>query len=429
MTIKLQKFIDRWIGNALCALLALVVRRHSNTRIPAHPNTILVSKFFGIGSVALQLPLLRALRKQYPEALLVFMTFTSNRRLLELSGLCDEILTVRVSTQHFAFDSMRCLRRLRKLQPDLGIDLEFFSRYAQLMCMLSGAKYRIGLYREDSSRARTYDGTACITNNEDDWHGIVRGPVANNRFSEPANRRITVQFRWKHILDLYGEVAHAAGCEQYADTMIPVSLPEEARSAVRLFLTDNGWREGERVIAVNVNASELVIGRRWPAEKFAEVIEWLLRAECRESSVEKRPLIALTGTAAEFMYTESCRASLKEASQSRVINAAGKLSLDAFLALLTMCDLLITNDTGPLHLAALMRTPTVSLWGPGSPDMYGPRNTQHFSVYERYWCSPCMYLYGVEPGTFCNFTFPCVRGLEVERVKQAVEQLWINSST
>ncbi len=442
MTTRLQKLIDNWVGLPLCTLLAGFVTVDPHTPLPQYPRTILVGKFFGLGSIALQLPLLRALRARYPVARLVFLTFAGNRRLLELSGLCDEIITVRPSpARSFATDCIRCLLRLRALRPEVGIDLEFFSKFAQLMCWLSGARFRLGLERREFWRERFYHRMVPIAGSPSESAARVHGKVANNHHSEPPNAPVVLDFDWRHILEVYGDLARAAGVECYDEAMPSISLPESAHAEARGFLAASGGRAGERLLVVNVNASDLVLGRRWPAEKFAELIEWLavgdgrarlLPSHNRAVSVARReprpPRVVLTGTAGEFAYTESVRAILSLDAQPRVINAAGKLSLDAFLAVLTKCDLLLTNDTGPLHLAALMGTPTVSLWGPGSPEMYGPRathhsplSTHHTAVYERYWCSPCMYLHRVEPGAFCNFAFPCVRGLEVERVKEAVQ--------
>jgi ADP-heptose:LPS heptosyltransferase len=393
-------------------------------------RSILVSKYFGIGSIALQLPLLRALRKQYPGARIVFTTFASNARLLELSRLCDEILTVRTDgALNFAGDCLRTVRRARSIRPDIGIDLEFFSKFAQLMCYFSGASMRIGLERPEQWRRRMYHRMVPITDPQTPVPPI-HGFVANNPANEPPNHPQVLKVRWRHILDIYGDIARAAGAESYDDTMVPIDLPQGTIERTHELLRSLGWNDNERIVGVNVNASELVIGRRWPKEQFAVIIDWLVTSTDKSQRGPRRKIasatprrIVLTGTAAEFEYTESCREILSEHARSRTINGAGLLGLDEFLAFLTMCEILITNDTGPLHLAALMRTRTVSLWGPGAPEMYAPRGPDHASVYERYWCSPCMYLYRIEPGTFCRFTFPCVRQLALKQVKSAVAGL------
>jgi heptosyltransferase II len=151
--------------------------------------------------------------------------------------------------------------------------------------------------------------------------------------------------------------------------------------------------------------------RRWPADRFAELARRLAEAGAR---------LVVMGGAREAVLT----ADVAAAAQGG-LDAGGRTDLGDLAALLSLCDLVVTNDTGPMHLAGAVGTPTVSLWGPsdprevrqvGAPDVRvtGPELA----------CKPCYRNHCARRGAgtlLPDAHEECMRLIEVESVVRAVD--------
>jgi heptosyltransferase-2 len=135
--------------------------------------------------------------------------------------------------------------------------------------------------------------------------------------------------------------------------------------------------------------------------------------------------IILTGVKSEASYSGDFLAMLPQEHRQRIIDLTGKLTLRQFLTLLAQLPLFVTNDTGPFHMAKAVEAKTISLWGPGSIDLYGPYQKEketHDVVYKRYLCSPCLYVYRTEAGYFCGQKAPCMQAIEPREVMAVIHQ-------
>ena len=74
----------------------------------------------------------------------------------------------------------------------------------------------------------------------------------------------------------------------------------------------------------------------------------------------------------------------------------GKINISQLITVLGYCDLFITNDSGPLHLAMILDIPTISFFGPETPVTYGPQGEKHTVFYEDIYCSPCINIYNAK---------------------------------
>jgi heptosyltransferase-2 len=253
------------------------------------------------------------------------------------------------------------------------------------MSILSGARWRIGFYLPQLWRTL-----------------LVNVPVYFNYA--------------RHILEIYGMVGSAVGVE--VNNKLFTSIPVEAEDKVFVgsLFSRIGIKENDFLVSINVNASELALCRRWPKEKFAEVINACLK---KYSTLK----ILLTGNSDEAAYTASILEFLDITTRDRVFDISGVLKFTQFIALLSKIDIFLSNDTGPFHLARAQRTPTISIWGPGSPDLYGPfgeDSNMHKVVYKRWPCSPCMYMYRTNAGFFCRSTTPCLVHIDSKEVMKVV---------
>ena len=106
---------------------------------------------------------------------------------------------------------------------------------------------------------------------------------------------------------------------------------------------------------------------------------------------------------------------LKRAGAGGGLSAAGCLSIKQTAALMGMCDLFISNDTGPMHIAAAVGAPTIGLFGPNTPQRYAPVGVNTTSIFKQVECSPCVHIHEGKAGT-------CDRGICMEAI--SVEEVW-----
>jgi len=130
---------------------------------------------------------------------------------------------------------------------------------------------------------------------------------------------------------------------------------------------------------------------------------------------------ALTGTLHERAYVQEVIDGTT--IHERCWNAAGLLTIPELGALLQRCTLVISNDSGPLHLAACFGTPTIGLFGPESPDFYGPIGAAAFSIYKEIFCSPCMNVYGAKSFR-CPFDAQCMKNIQIQDVVSLIEEVF-----
>jgi len=162
-------------------------------------------------------------------------------------------------------------------------------------------------------------------------------------------------------------------------------------AAVKKFLP----ADGKPICAINAGA-EFGPAKRWPADRFAAVAR---QVDCRWLVLGGPGDVAIAGAIA--------------AQLPEVINVAGKTTLLELCELLRACRLLLTNDTGPMHLAGALGTPVVAIFGSTSAELTGPLGAAVTIVHEPVECSPC-YL------RECPIDFRCMRRITVEQVTNAV---------
>jgi ADP-heptose:LPS heptosyltransferase len=176
-------------------------------------------------------------------------------------------------------------------------------------------------------------------------------------------------------------------------------------------LFDIGINDGDYLVTFNINASQLSLERRWPIEKFVELTKRILN----HSSIK----IILIGDIQDITYVDLFFKMMKDAP--RLFNFSGKLNTGMLLVLLENSKLLITNDSGPLHIAVSLGTPTVSFFGPEIPERYGPIGQKHTVFYSGVYCSPCLNVYN-QKSSPCNGENECMRKIPVEDVCSVIER-------
>jgi lipopolysaccharide heptosyltransferase II len=343
-------------------------------------RAVAIAKFVGMGSILQATPLIRSVKDTYPKARIIFVTGRSCRGLLERLVHVDSILTVDDrNLVLIGLSTLRTIGSLLRARPDLYIDLEVYSAYASIMALLSGARNRAGFYRESAwHKIGIYDHLVYFS---------TRNPI-------------------RHV---YMQLGRAVGCLPVESRHIgPILVKPADRQELEVKLDARCTSAG--YVVVNANASDLMIERRWPGERFAALIDQLLDSHGL--------YVVLIGSSAERAYVEGVYGRIT--SRERVINLAGELSLGALFALLENARCVVTNDTGPMHMAWALGAPTVCLFGPVDPNQYGWAGQGVELIYKRIYCSPCVHEVDEPP---CQGHNVCMQRIEVEEVAMAVDRV------
>jgi ADP-heptose:LPS heptosyltransferase len=193
-----------------------------------------------------------------------------------------------------------------------------------------------------------------------------------------------------------------------------LKVPPRTAPARLEISSDDRRRAEERIPAgrgpvVGVHASGGRAIKQWDPDRFAELAVRLARA--------RGATIVLTGSHADRAVIEPVARALQGLP---AIDLAGALDLTTLAAVLERMDVLVTGDTGPMHLAAAVGTPVVAVFGPSDPVRYAPREDMHRVIRVDLPCSPCNRIR--LPPERCTGRIPdCLTGIDVELVYRAVE--------
>jgi ADP-heptose:LPS heptosyltransferase len=306
-------------------------------------------------------------------------------------------------------DSWRAVRRMRSLGIDTTIDLEFFARSSAILGFLSGARNRVGLH--------VWGGWG----GEGPWRPW-RGDLMTHRV------RYNVHL---HTSQMFRVLVDALDVEPRKLPMLPWPAPGADEPLMRFeagddeinalrrkllnlapFLTfpQSGATEGGngRLILLNPNCSDLLPLRAWPRERYVELARRLLE---RFDDV----YVAFTGSPGEAAAAQQLVDSVES---DRCINLAGRTTMRELLVLYTLADVLVTNDSGPAHFAALTDIDVVVLFGPETPALFGARTQRTHMLYRELACSPCVS--ALNNRTSACTDNQCMKQISVDRVLEAV---------
>lgn len=402
---NLARKVDFWVGLVLCLLVFLWERTVGQLRgrrlpsllattpprdgePPIVPHRILAIKFYGLGNAVMLIPVLAAVRERYPDVEIDFLTLPGNVSLLERSGLVTHVLTVETGTlPQFARTLWRLFGTIRARRYDVVLDFEQFIKLSTLIGWASGAPERIGFNTDGQRRGFVYT-TRVVYTDSDHMSGIyarllrplgITGPLPPTvlRTTE-ADRRAADEFL----------VAAGIG---------PDSFP---LVAVHLGIGDNFYR-----IAL----------KRWDPAHFATVAD--------ELAARWGATIVFTGRGdEERQLIAGARARMTQPS----LDACDRFSVPQLAAFVERCVFVVANDTSVMHLAGLVDTPVVAIFGPTAPLHYGPRGSRNLVFYRDLYCSPCLTNYNLKASR-CQDPV-CMRGIRPDVVLAAIAESYLDEA-
>lgn len=401
MQVELMRRIDKWVGIPLCFLLTCGVRLGGLFRRRQKgpgPQKILFIELSEMGSIVLAYSLFKETQALYPAAELFFLTFADNRYALDLLQVIpeDKVLTIQARTAFsFVLTSFKAILVMRKLKIDTVLDMELFARISTLLSYLSGARTRVGYYRYHNE-------------------GLYRGELLTHRVTYNPHIHMA-----HNLLDLICALDYSQEqplpkrpVEKGELTLPRFEASDEEKSRVRAKLDLGGDVESlqHRLILLNPNASDMIPLRKWPLENYVQLAQRLLK--------DPQVKIVLTGTAAERAKAEEIKNTL---ANPRCLNLAGHTSFSELMTLYTLADILVTNDSGPVHFSSLTDIHTLALFGPETPNLYGPLGKNHHVFYTHYSCSPCVSAYNHRKSPCQNNL--CLQAITVDEIYSGIQKI------
>ena len=390
MKVDTMRAVDYWVGVPLCALSTLLLGLLRPIRRPAAPPTkILLIELSEMGSAILVDPAMEEMKARGAE--LHFAIFAHNKASLDLLRTVpsDNIFTLRADRlSSLLIDAIRFLIWTRRKGIDTVIDLELFSRATALLAAWSGAARLVGFYR---------------FHNE----GLYRGELLSHRVMYNPHVHIARNFFSLVDAAFRAEPEWPAAKIATPDAKLTLKravIDQADVARVRGKVVERaGPVDGSPIVLVNANASDFLPQRRWSPERFAEVIRQVLAH--RDDAI-----ILLTGAPAERDGLEELA---RQVADRRCVNFAGEIAFRELVALYHQSLVMVTNDSGPAHFAAATRMPTIVLFGPETPALYGSLGRTE-AVYAGLHCSPCVSAWN-HRRTPCGDA-KCLQAIEVDTV-------------
>jgi heptosyltransferase-2 len=366
--------------------------------LPSAPR-ILVRGTNWLGDAVMTAPALLRLREKFPDAHIALLTPEKLKDLWLHHPAVDETISFAAGEGIFAVG-----KKLRAGQFETALVLPNSPRSAIEM-WLAGIPGRIGHARPwrnfflTQAVAPRANAVKMRKRSAGEIKKLVsensKFKIQNSKFPQSAHQI----FEYLNLVDAPG-----AKTEPLAPQLFV--MPEEIEAAKKKFGLE---KITQPIFGLNPGA-EYGPAKRWPLEKFV--------AAAKEIQQQTNCIWILFGGKGDLALTGQIAAAI-HGSRFTVHDLAGKTSLRELMALLKLCRVLLTNDTGPMHVAAALGTPVVVPFGSTSPELTGPGlpgNTQNHLLKSDAPCSPCFL-------RECPIDFRCMNGIGVGRVVEAVLQV------
>lgn len=216
--------------------------------------------------------------------------------------------------------------------------------------------------------------------------------------AEPYDSRRYEADRVCHLLELAG----LSGAAHPLTYPLPADVRDWAELQKKAWLASGS----RRLVTLSPGAGWP--GKQWPAERFAQLIRHLCD--------ERKAVTVLLGAPGERALTASVAAQ----AGAGVVDMGGRTTLDQLAALIEISDLFVGNDSGPLHVAAALHTPSLALFGPTMASKWAPRGPHHRLIQKEYACTGC---WSWHPLTTCQHDGACMKKITVSEVCALADEL------
>jgi len=339
-------------------------------------KNILVIRTDRMGDVVLTTPAIAALRKAYPKARITIMVNPATKDIVEGNPFLDEVIVYdQFGKDKGFFGFWRFVFALRRHKFDLAINYHLKNR-TNAMLFHAGIKPRIGFKNKKLNFFLT-------------------------QYPDP--RTNGMQHEAQYCLELLKYI----GIEANDLTLYVGGNPESEAWAEQLFRQENISGSKDKIIVIHPGAS--CISKRWPPQRFAEVIDEL----DRKYTVK----IILIGSGDNQLIARE----VLVATKVPVVDLTGQTTVSQLISLLKRSSLLISNDSGPVHLSVCVHTPVISIFGRNQPGLsetrWRPLGEKDIVLHKDVGCEVCL-------AHECKNNFRCLQAITVSNVLTAVDDIF-----
>ena len=397
MKVNTQRFIDRYIGTIICRLLSVYHRFFRRASKPHEIKNILIILLSEMGALVLAHPMFQRLKEIYPDASMHVLMFEKNREVLDMLEVIppDNILTINDKTMAaFVNDTAGALFRIRKIKLDAVIDCELFSRISSILSFLSGGTERVGFHSHTQE-------------------GLYRGNFINRPVLYNPYHHISRQFLT--LVDAIQSDTHPKAKQIVPDEILTIpnlkiSAAEVENARKNLYDFAPGL-EGKPIVLINPGGGLLPI-RAWPLDYYCRLTSQIL---------SKGYAVCITGLEDD---KNVAKVILDHNRNPNCVDLTGYTkTIRQLMTIFHFSSLLITNDGGPGHFAAMTPIPAIIFFGPETPQLYGTLNPNAINFYLDFSCSPCVTAYNHRKSP-CDGNNLCLKKIQPEYVlEKAIEIL------
>jgi len=324
---------------------------------------ILVIKTGALGDIIIASPFFQTVKENFKEDKIYLLTQKIYKEVIEPSPIFERIFFITDRFTIFYFFSL--IWRLRKEKFDIIFDIQGNLK-TNLYTFLIGGKKRYGFYRSKVGRLF-----------------LTRGIKKGKRI-DPVNGVLSVL----KFID----------AKKYV-RKLKIWIPEVERKKFKNFLKENKINENKKIIAIHPLSGSVWLTRRWLKENFA-----LLSDKLIEDGYE----VVFVGSE-EGHYVSDIISKMRNKPK----NLVNKTNLYQLSLLLEKSIVLITGDTGPLHIGVASGTNVIGIFGPSDPAIHCPPGANY--IYKRVDCSPCH-------KKFCE-SMKCMKEIKVEEVYKKIKEI------
>jgi len=385
MKIETHRRIDHYVGTIICRIFSAYYKFFKKEPRPDQTKRILIVLLSEMGALVLAYPMFQRLKEKFPEASLHIMLYEKNREVIELLGVIpsENIIAINYdSLPVFAKTVLGALSQMRRLNIDTVIDCELFSRVSSILSFLSGAAIRVGFHPHTQE-------------------GLYRGNFMNRPVPYNPYHHISRQFLT--LVDAIDSPTDPRAKRLMTEEKLEIPAmefgPDEIEDAQkRLFEKAPAIRE-KRIVLIYPGGGLLPI-RAWPLDYYCTLAEALLK---------RGYAVAVIGLAED---KQVARTILSHTADENCVDLTGYTkTIRELMRIFHLSSLLITNDGGPGHFAALTPIPTIIFYGPETPRLYGPIDDKALNLFLDLSCSPCVTAYN-HRNSPCDGDNQCLKMIE-----------------
>lgn len=333
------------------------------------PKRILIIQTAFLGDVILCTPLIKILRKTFPDSTVSFLLIPETKKALGNNPHLNEILVYDKRKKKGVGSFLQIMTQIRKRRFDLAV-IPHRSLRSALLTYLSGIPQRIGFDRSTGSFLFT--------------------------------RKVVYPLK---VHEVDRNLSLLSGFNPHLTDPSPELFPSsEDFSYARKLLLDFGMGEEDRI--VGIAPGSVWATKRWLPERFAEVSQLLMRKAGAK--------VVFLGSEDDQNLCESIASLMTD----KPVILAGKTDILQSAATISFCKVVLSNDSAPVHLASAMRRPVVAIFGSTIPELgFAPYGENHLIIEKKMECRPC----GIHGRGKCpQKHFRCMREITTEEVFQAV---------